>query len=337
MALRPSRNHCTAAPATKTLPSSAYCGGPSSERGGEGRDQPVRRRDDPTRPCGPAGRHRCRRYTWPARPRGSPGRQRRLLVAGDAQDRQAVGEEVAGPRSGRIRPSWGGFRAIFAGGTSNNSQRSSAHPRVCRSISSVREALVASVTKPPAAGQVPDQEAVDRPRGELAGLGAVGGPRGRGRASRRSWSPRSTGRSPGRSARRPTAWRSLSRSQAGAVRRSCQTRAGAIALPVARSQTIVVSRWLVRPMAAIRSALMPARRACAGHLRPDRAEQGIRVVLDPARLRVGRQDLGLALADGLEPRVVDDGPGAGRPLIDHQEMVARHRSSPASPGLAGSR
>ena len=63
-----------------------------------------------------------------------------------------------------------------------------------------------------------------------------------------------------------------------------------------------------------------------GHLRTDRSDQGIRVVLDPARVGVSRQHLRLALAHDLEPSVIDDGPRAGRPLIDHQEMVARHRS-----------
>ena len=41
-----------------------------------------------------------------------------------------------------------------------------------------------------------------------------------------------------------------SSSQSGAVRRSCQTIAFAIGRPVARSQTTVVSRWFVMPMAA---------------------------------------------------------------------------------------
>ena len=51
--------------------------------------------------------------------------------------------------------------------------------------------------------------------------------------------------------------RSRCRSQKSAVRRSCQTRAGPIALPLARSQTIVVSRWFVIPMADSRSAPTP--------------------------------------------------------------------------------
>src|SRR5690348_3183094 len=47
---------------------------------------------------------------------------------------------------------------------------------------------------------------------------------------------------------------------------------------------------------------------------------------------IRRQYLGLALAHDLESSVIDDRPRAGRPLIDHQEMVALHRSSPSSHG-----
>jgi hypothetical protein len=39
-----------------------------------------------------------------------------------------------------------------------------------------------------------------------------------------------------------------------AVRRSCHTIARASGFPVARSHATTVSRWLVMPMAAIRSA-----------------------------------------------------------------------------------
>jgi len=43
-----------------------------------------------------------------------------------------------------------------------------------------------------------------------------------------------------------------------AVRRSCQTMALWSGLPVSRSQTTTVSRWLVMPMAATSAAAMPA-------------------------------------------------------------------------------
>ncbi len=42
------------------------------------------------------------------------------------------------------------------------------------------------------------------------------------------------------------------------VRRHCQTMALAMGSPVSLSQTTVVSRWLVMPMAARSSALTPS-------------------------------------------------------------------------------
>ena len=54
--------------------------------------------------------------------------------------------------------------------------------------------------------------------------------------------------------------RAFNASHAGAVRRSCQTMALPIGSPVARFQTIVVSRWLVMPMPAMSLA---ASFACA--------------------------------------------------------------------------
>ncbi len=47
--------------------------------------------------------------------------------------------------------------------------------------------------------------------------------------------------------------------QIGAVRRSCHTIALCTGLPVLRSQTIVVSRWLVTPTARMSRGAMPAR------------------------------------------------------------------------------
>jgi hypothetical protein len=46
--------------------------------------------------------------------------------------------------------------------------------------------------------------------------------------------------------------------QRSAVRRHCQTTAGWIGRPVARSQTTTVSRWFVTPTAAISSVRAPA-------------------------------------------------------------------------------
>ena len=57
------------------------------------------------------------------------------------------------------------------------------------------------------------------------------------------------------SASAPVAFR---RSHSAAVRRSCHTMALKMGLPDARSQSSVVSRWLVMPMAAMSAASMPA-------------------------------------------------------------------------------
>ena len=80
------------------------------------------------------------------------------------------------------------------------------------------------------------------------------------------------------------------------MRRSCQTMALWIGLPVARSQTSAVSRWLVMPMAAIGAGFGAGRcsasRAVASVVRPE----VLGVVLDPAGLRVVLGEL--ALRDG---------------------------------------
>ena len=76
---------------------------------------------------------------------------------------------------------------------------------------------------------------------------------------------------------------------ASAVRRSCQTMARWIGLPVRRSHSTQVSRWLVMPMAA----MSPAREPGGGQRLPGRlhrrAPDVLGIVLDPAR---GREVLG---------------------------------------------
>jgi len=89
---RPSRSHCTAAPATKTLPSRAYCGGrpgspPAWPGGGAATDRPVSRvqekRPGAVGTLGPA--------------RGEPALPNRAACwsARDTGNRQAVGEEAS--------------------------------------------------------------------------------------------------------------------------------------------------------------------------------------------------------------------------------------------------
>ena len=67
---------------------------------------------------------------------------------------------------------------------------------------------------------------------------------------------------------------------------------------------------------------------------PTELDDGLGIMLDPARTRIGGQDLQLALADRFQPLVVDDRPGARRSLIDHQKMVARHQPLLLCPGLS---
>src|SRR6516165_7558338 len=77
------------------------------------------------------------------------------------------------------------------------------------------------------------------------------------------------------------------------MRRSCQTMALWIGRPVARSQTIVVSRWLVMPRAAISLARAPAR----------------------------------AIAARAVASVVDqDSPRRGRALVDREKIIGQARS-----------
>ena len=126
-------------------------------------------------------------------------------------------------------------------------------------------------------------------------------------------------------------------SQMAAVRRSCQTKAGAMGRPVARSQTIVVSRWLVRPMAAIRSAFTPASSKASVTCEPTEPIRASGSCSTQPELRVTWQNLGLALSHRLQPCVVDNRPRARRSLVDHQNMVACHEPFPSDTMADGSR
>jgi hypothetical protein len=103
-----------------------------------------------------------------------------------------------------------------------------------------------------AAGQPPQQEAVDRAEGEFAFLGP------RARAVDMIEDPGELGareigieQQPGLRAHHRLGAVGLQLLAASAVRRSCHTIALWIGLPVARSHTTTVSRWLVMPIAAI--------------------------------------------------------------------------------------
>ncbi len=63
--------------------------------------------------------------------------------------------------------------------------------------------------------------------------------------------------------------------QRSAVRRSCQTTAGYTGSPLRRSQTTVVSRWLVIPSAAIAPAGTPASASAASAARSTLAHSSL--------------------------------------------------------------
>ena len=71
-----------------------------------------------------------------------------------------------------------------------------------------------------------------------------------------------------------------------AVRVSCQTIALCTGLPVAFSQTTVVSRWLVIPMAAISPGALLARAIASRDNAPGPGPDFQRIVFYPARLRI---------------------------------------------------
>ena len=181
-------------------------------------------------------------------------------------------------RGCRTRRSTGTTCGSIARGTPNSASSSSSQSPVWMLNSSVREALDASVQCTRAAGELPDEPGVDGAEGEFAALGA------RPRAGHVVEQPGELGageigveHQPGlaREQRRVAAARSSS--QIAAVRRSCQTMALAIGRPVARSQTTVVSRWLVMPMAAMSA------RARSGPGQRSRSDAGLRSPRSPAR------------------------------------------------------
>ena len=180
--------------------------------------------------------------------------------------------------------------------------RSGHHCRLWMSYISVREALLTSVAWVRSAGQVPQQPAVDGAEQQLAAFGACA------RAGHVVEDPLDLGaaeigidQQAGALAhqfahsRRPSAVRRCPRSAATARRWRCGS-----AWPVLRSQTTVVSRWLVMPMPAICEALTCAR-VIASTMRALHAAQDLaRVVFHPARLR--EQLLEFALGHARPPR-----------------------------------
>ena len=212
-------------------------------------------------------------------------------------------------------------RGSSTGSTPNSSSSSAAQSRVSRSRSIVRDAFVRSVacTRPPVSFQTSHESTVPKassPRGSVCAreqpLELRGGEVGIGDEACSG----------------PHAARRAASRQRSAVRRSCQTIAGATGVPVARSQRIVVSRWFVIPIAASSDGRIPAARdRLLG-----RAEHGLPellgIVLDPARLRVVLRELAVAAAAHAELAVDGETRRAGRPLVDRED---HDREQPLDP------
>ena len=254
--------------------------------------------------------------------------QRRLLVAGDAGDRARTRRSswrVAAVRSTTAPPS-----GSIARGTSSSASSSSSHSPVWMLNSSVRLALRRVGHVHAAAGQLPDQPGVDRAERELARARPAPARRGRGPAASASLVPEkyASSTSPVRAANsaaraRPRA----ARRRAAAVRRSCQTMAWCDrARPVARSQTIVVSRWLVMPMAAMSRAGDAGLGQRLGATPDCVAQISVGVVLDPARLRKDLAEFLLRHGAHGARLVEHDGARTGRALV--QCKGVRHAVSP---------
>ena len=152
----------------------------------------------------------------------------------------------------------------MARGTANIRHRASLQAISWMSKSSVRLALVTSVacTRPPVSRQIRNESTVPNrtsPRSHRS--------RSPGIVSRRCtiFVPEKYGSSSSPVRRRTSSSSPAAsiRAQIGADTLLCQTTAGATGAPVARSQRIVVSRWLVTPTAATCAGSAPALRSTA--------------------------------------------------------------------------
>ena len=214
----------------------------------------------------------------------------------------------------------------IARGTPNSRSSSSSHSRVRRSISSVRLALVTSVTWAPpshAAGEIPDHPRVDRAEQRFAALGRLRARRRRSRGSTAACDPEKyvAGGRPVRS-RSSAACRLRARwTIAFAARVLPDDRVvpgtSGFRIPDDRGLALIgdADRGEVRAPSVRRCA---ARRAITSSTR---AAISQRIVLDPAGLRqdllvleLMAGDLGAALVEHHEAR-------AGRSLIDGADVA----------------
>ena len=224
---RPSRSHCTSAPAMKALPSSAYAvvAGAACrrvQRPGDGGRAARASTDAARRPRSSAGTRPSRRCTW-RRPASVQSWPKSAACWSPATPAMGMPSGRPGtPRVSPIRPADGhDLGQHRARGTPNSAHSSSSNaPRRAGRSSSVREALVTSVACVVPAREPPDQEAVDGAERDARPPRRARAGRRRCRAASGSSSPRSTGRGPGRCARAPS--RSCpARLERGAQRRRC--------------------------------------------------------------------------------------------------------------------
>ena len=101
--------------------------------------------------------------------------------------------------------------------------------------------------------------------------------------------------------------------QRAAVRRSCQTIAGATGRPVTRSHSNVVSRWFV--IAIVSTPSSPASPAATRTRLPDL----LGIVLDPARPRKVLRQLGVTATVNMQFLVDHEAGRAGRALVDRED------------------
>ena len=181
-----------------------------------------------------AGTRPCRRCTWLHRRRSTLGEQRRLLVDRQPADRQRRAER--GGLAHRPRSPRTAGRAARVEAEHARTPRATS-PRRCRSSSSVRDAVAASVTYPPARrGSATRRWSLTTPSV------ACGAPqpghlrRGEVRVERQ---PRESGEAAGRG--RPA------RASDARRRRSCQLSAGPSGRPLRDPRRSTVSPWLARP------------------------------------------------------------------------------------------
>ena len=254
----------------------------------------------------------CVTLAWPRRKQACPTR-----AACWSPAMPAIGTLAPSSSASPAMPADGTMRGSTSAGTPNRSSSSASQRRPARPQSRVREALVASIacTSPRVRCQISHESTV--PKASPAASPCS-------RRIQRSLVAEKygLGTRPVRSRSRASG----SSAHSAAVRPSCQTIAGCTARPVARSQTTVVSRWLVMPIASRSPAPDPGvgeRRRGGGR---DALPDLVRILLDPARLRIALADRNRPAANHRQVVVHDQAGRAARSLVDGED----HRASIAA-------